>query len=86
VNRTRDFDLETRINLRLATTYVMQRAAGVVDTAYRLAGTTAIFTDQAFERRFRDMHAVTQHIQARDDHYERVGRYLLGLEPDPGWL
>jgi alkylation response protein AidB-like acyl-CoA dehydrogenase len=86
VDRTRDFDLETRINLRLATTYVMQRAAGVVDTAYRLAGTTAIFTDQAFERRFRDMHAVTQHIQARDDHYERVGRYLLGLEPDPGWL
>jgi hypothetical protein len=35
---------------------------------------------------FRDMHAVTQHIQARDDHYERVGRYLLGLEPDRGWL
>ena len=86
VGRTRDFDLETRINLRLATTFVIQRCAEVVDTAYRLAGTTAIYTDKAFERRFRDMHAVTQHIQARDDHYERVGRYLLGLEPDRGWL
>jgi len=86
VGRTRDFDLETRIDLRLATTFVIQRCAEVVDTAYRLAGSTAIYTGQAFERRFRDMHAVTQHIQARDDHYERVGRYLLGLEPDRGWL
>jgi alkylation response protein AidB-like acyl-CoA dehydrogenase len=86
LERTRDFDLESRINLRLATTYVIQRCAEVVDTAYRLAGTTAIYNDQAFERRFRDMHAVTQHIQARDDHYERVGRYLFGLEPDRGWL
>jgi alkylation response protein AidB-like acyl-CoA dehydrogenase len=86
VERTRDFDLETRINLRLATTFVIQSCAGVVDTAYRLAGTTAIYLDQAFERRFRDMHAVTQHIQARDDHYERVGRYLLGLDPDRNWL
>jgi alkylation response protein AidB-like acyl-CoA dehydrogenase len=86
VGRTREFDLETRVNLRLATTYVMQRSAGIVDTAYRLAGSSAIFTDNAFERRFRDMHAATQHIQARDDHYERVGRFLLGLEPDRGWL
>ena len=81
-----EFDLEARIDLRLATTYTIQRCAEVVDNAYQLAGSTAIFNDKAFERRFRDMHAVTQHIQARDDHYERVGRYLLGLEPDRGWL
>jgi alkylation response protein AidB-like acyl-CoA dehydrogenase len=80
------FDLEARIDLRLATTYTIQRCAEVVDNAYQLAGSSAIFNDKAFERRFRDMHAVTQHIQARDDHYERVGRYLLGLEPDPNWL
>jgi alkylation response protein AidB-like acyl-CoA dehydrogenase len=86
VGRTRELDLGTRIDLRLATTFTIQRCAEVVDTAYHLAGSTAIFTDNAFERRFRDMHAVTQHIQARDDHYERVGRYLMGLEPDRGWL
>jgi alkylation response protein AidB-like acyl-CoA dehydrogenase len=79
-------DLETRIDLRLATTYTIQRCAEVVDNAYQLAGSTAIFNDKAFERRFRDMHAVTQHIQARDDHYERVGRFLVGLEPDRSWL
>ncbi len=86
VGETRKVDLETRINLRLATTFTIQRCAEVVDFAYQMAGSTAIFNDGAFERHFRDMHAVTQHIQARDDHYERVGRYLLGLEPDMGWL
>jgi hypothetical protein len=29
---------------------------------------------------------VTQHIQARDDHFERVGQFMMGLEPDTGWL
>jgi alkylation response protein AidB-like acyl-CoA dehydrogenase len=86
VAQTGVLNLETKIDLRLATTYTMQHCAEVVDNAFQLAGSTAIFNNKAFERRFRDMHAVTQHIQARDDHYERVGRYLLGLEPDPGWL
>ena len=79
-------DMHTRINLRMATTFAMQRAAEVVDVAYKQAGIDAIFERNAFERRFRDMHAVTQHIQARDDHFEKVGQYLTGLEPEPGWL
>jgi indole-3-acetate monooxygenase len=29
------------------------------------------------ERRFRDMHAIAQQIQTRDNHYEDVGRVLL---------
>lgn len=81
-----ELDLETRIDLRLATTYTIRRCAEVVDNAFQLAGSSAIFNDKAFERRFRDMHAVTQHLQARDDHYERVGRYLLGLEPNLNWM
>jgi indole-3-acetate monooxygenase len=83
---TRELSLETRINLRLATTFAMQRSAEVVDFAYRAAGVNAIFENNAFERRFRDMHAVTQHIQARDDHLEKVGQFLMGLDPDRGWL
>jgi hypothetical protein len=57
------------------------QAAQVVDTAYALAGATAIFESQPFERRFRDVHAVTQQIHGRDAHFEAVGRYLLGLDP-----
>ena len=81
-----ELDMETRIDLRLATTHTIRQCATVVDNAYHLAGSSAIFNDKAFERRFRDMHAVTQHVQARDDHYERVGRFMLGLEPNHEFL
>ncbi len=86
VEASRVLDLETRIDLRLATTYTIRRAAEVADNAFQMAGSSAIFNDNVFERRFRDMHAVTQHLQARDDHYERVGRFLLGLEPNRNWM
>jgi alkylation response protein AidB-like acyl-CoA dehydrogenase len=86
VCETRQRTMQMRIDLRLATTYAMQQAALVVDAAYKAAGVDAIFDKNAFERRFRDMHAVTQHIQARDDHFERVGQFMMGLEPDTGWL
>jgi indole-3-acetate monooxygenase len=51
-----------------------------------MAGGTAIFTSAPFERRFRDVNAVTQQVQSRSDHFEVVGRYLMGLEPDWQWL
>jgi hypothetical protein len=49
----------------------------VVDAAYHMAGATAVFRANKFERRFRDMHAIAQQIQARDNHYEDVGRVML---------
>ena len=36
---------------------------------------------KAFERRFRDMHAIAQQIQARDTHYEDVGKAILAGTP-----
>jgi indole-3-acetate monooxygenase len=71
-----------RLALRLASTWTIHQAAEVVDAAYHMAGATAIFHAQAFERRFRDIHAITQQIQARDIHYESVGQILLGLDPE----
>ena len=71
-----------RIALRLASTWTIHQSAEVVDAAYHMAGATAIFHAQAFERRFRDIHAIAQQIQARDIHYESVGQVLLGLDPD----
>jgi hypothetical protein len=49
----------------------------VVDTAYHMAGATAVFSANKFERRFRDMHAIAQQIQARDTHYEDAGKAIL---------
>ena len=39
-----------------------------------------------FERRFRDMHAVAQQLQARRSHFETVGKFLLGLDADTAFL
>jgi len=86
VSATGELTLSQRIDLRLATTYAIQRCAEVVDAVYHHAGGTAVYSDQPFERRFRDMHAVTQQVQARPDHYEPAGQFLMGMEPDRQWL
>ena len=66
-----------RIALRIATTWTIHQSAAVVDTAYHMAGATAVFATNPFERRFRDMHAIAQQIQARDTHYEDAGKAIL---------
>jgi indole-3-acetate monooxygenase len=68
---------EHRTALRLASTWTIHQAASVVDAAYHMAGATAVFRANKFERRFRDMHAIAQQIQARDNHYEDVGKVIL---------
>ena len=70
-----------RIALRLASTWTIHQAAAVVDAAYHMAGATAVFRANKFERRFRDMHAIAQQVQARDAHYEDVGKAILAADP-----
>src|ERR1700726_4801766 len=74
---------EHRAALRLASTWTIHQAASVVDAAYHMAGATAVFRANKFERRFRDMHAIKQQIQARDTHYEDVGKMILSASPVP---
>jgi alkylation response protein AidB-like acyl-CoA dehydrogenase len=74
---TSTFSAQHRTAIRLATTWTIHQATAVVDTAYHMAGATAVFRSHPFERRFRDMHAIAQQIQARDTHYEDVGKALL---------
>jgi alkylation response protein AidB-like acyl-CoA dehydrogenase len=68
---------EHRTALRLASTWTIHQSSQVVDAAYHMAGATAVFRANKFERRFRDMHAIAQQIQARDTHYEDVGKVIL---------
>ncbi len=81
-----ELHLEQQVRVRLAATHATHESAAVVDAAYALAGSNAIFADLPFERRFRDVHAVTQQLQGRRAHYENVGAYLLGLEPQISFL
>ena len=55
----------------------------VVDTAYHAAGATAIFESNPFERRFRDMHTVSQQVQAHYSVFEAIGQYYLGMPIHP---
>jgi alkylation response protein AidB-like acyl-CoA dehydrogenase len=73
------FTLQQRAALRLAGVYAIHQSKEVVETAYHLAGGTAIFENQAFERRLRDIHAVTQQVQAQSVNFEVTGQVLLGL-------
>lgn len=74
--------VDQRVRLRLGASYAIQQSTAAVDFAYHAAGGTAVFVGGAFERRFRDMHAVTQQMQGRLDHFETVGQSLLGLPFD----
>ena len=75
--------LDQRARLRLASTYATRSAREVVEAVYAAAGATAIFESNQFERRFRDMHAVSQQVQAQATNLELVGQYLLGLPASP---
>ncbi|MDP8922458.1 MAG: acyl-CoA dehydrogenase family protein [Chloroflexota bacterium] len=86
VNRTGALTLAQRVRIRLASTFGAHQAMSVADTLFHAAGSSAIFTANPFERRFRDIHAVSQQVQARQTHFETVGQFLLGLEPDQGFL
>jgi alkylation response protein AidB-like acyl-CoA dehydrogenase len=81
VARVGHITLDQRMVIRLASTFAIHQSLQVVDTAYHAAGSTAIFEQNPFERRFRDIHTVSQQLQGRQEHFETVGQYLLGLEP-----
>jgi alkylation response protein AidB-like acyl-CoA dehydrogenase len=75
-------DVADRARVRLACTNAIHGAVEVADFAYKAAGVDAIFPGGPFERRFRDMHTLSQQIQARGAHFEQVGQILLGERPE----
>ncbi|HBK05285.1 MAG TPA: acyl-CoA dehydrogenase [Acetobacteraceae bacterium] len=75
-------DLDARVRVRLGCAHAIGVAIEVVDYVYKAAGTSAIFRGTSFERRFRDMHTLSQQIQSRDSHFEAVGRVMFNGDPD----
>ncbi len=74
--------IDDNTTIRLASTWAIHQAREVVDIVYHAAGATAIFENNPFERRFRDIHTVVQQYQGRQAHFETVGQVLLGLQPE----
>ena len=71
-----------RTGIRLAATHAATVGAEVADTAFTLAGGTAVYDSSVLGRCLRDAHIVTQHIQTAPKLNETIGKLLLGLDVD----
>jgi alkylation response protein AidB-like acyl-CoA dehydrogenase len=72
------FTPQMRIANRAATCFAIQQAREVMDFVYHAAGASAIFESNPFERRFRDLHTLTQQGQAQFSNFEALGQTLMG--------
>jgi alkylation response protein AidB-like acyl-CoA dehydrogenase len=79
-------DLNARLRVRLGCAHAITSAVDIADYVYKAAGTSAIFPGTPFERRFRDIHTLSQQIQSREAHFEAVGRVMFNGDPDEVFL
>jgi indole-3-acetate monooxygenase len=77
---------DTRARVRLAATHATVTAAKVVDLMYDAGGGTSVYETSPLQRRFRDVHVVTQHMMVAPATWELAGRLLLGVETDTSTL
>ena len=77
-----DVTIAQRVDIRMAATFAIHEAKTVADTAWEIAGASAIFASGPFERRYRDIRTVMQQAQGRKAHLQDVGAFLMGLEPN----
>ena len=75
-------DVEQRAALRLAATHATAVSTRATDTAYTLAGGSALYETSPLQRRVRDAHAATQHMLVAPATWELTGRVLLGMPTD----
>jgi alkylation response protein AidB-like acyl-CoA dehydrogenase len=80
--RDGEVSVAQRATLRLAASHATAAAASAVDTAYDLGGGTSIYETSPLQKRFRDVHAATQHMLIGPSTWELTGRLMLGLPTD----
>ena len=73
--------LEDRARWRRDANHAADCCVRAVDLIHGVSGAGANYLSNELQRRFRDMHTLSQQIQARDAHFEAVGRVLLGQPP-----
>jgi alkylation response protein AidB-like acyl-CoA dehydrogenase len=86
VARTGELSLDHRMEIRQAATYAIHVSRDMAHQVFHEAGSTAIFNNKPFERRLRDVNSVSQQLQGRRTHFESVGLYRLGGEPNLRWI
>ena len=71
-----------RVAMRLAAAHAAAECVAVTDTAWTLAGGTAVFEASVLGRCVRDAHVTTQHIMVAPKLNETLGKFLLGADFD----
>jgi len=77
-----EMEIDQRTRLRLASTWAIQSSREIVNTLFHDCGSMAVFEENPFERRLRDIDTVAQQGQGRILHYETVGQVMLGVAPE----
>jgi len=72
--------------LRLAAAQAAREGASAVQSAYMLAGTSAIYDGHPLQRYLRDAMVVTQHAFLNESMYDGAGSVLLGVPPMRGYI
>jgi indole-3-acetate monooxygenase len=58
-------------------THATEVALDCAETAYRHAGTTALYLPNPFERLLRDVHGATQHVAVQETNYRELGARMV---------
>lgn len=74
--------MEQRVLLRLAACHAASEAAAAVNLVYEAGGATSFQATSPLQRCFRDVHTAAQHAMVNPSTATRMGRLLLGFEPD----
>jgi indole-3-acetate monooxygenase len=80
------FTTEQRARSRGSATWACDTAAAVVGMAYRAGGGTSLYRSSPLQRRFRDVHALTQHFLLKLDSLTTVGAVMAGQDVDTTFL
>jgi alkylation response protein AidB-like acyl-CoA dehydrogenase len=80
------FTTEQRARIRGSATWACDTAAAVVGMAYRAGGGSSLYRSNPLQRRFRDVHALTQHFLLTLDSLTTVGAVMAGQDVDTTFL
>jgi alkylation response protein AidB-like acyl-CoA dehydrogenase len=78
--------VESRRDVRLATSHAVGESGKAVDLMYRLAGGSSVYRHSPLQRIFQDVHVASQHMMVAPAILELTGRLFLGLETDTALL
>ncbi len=76
------YTLEQRAEARSAAVWATERAAAIVDFAYRSGGGSSIYAGSPLQRRLRDVHAVTQHFLVKRETLVTAGAIFARQDVD----